>query len=279
MHDDSGGLVDDQQVLVLVGDRRTAPARPRFGSRLGRPRRCTITRPGATEWRLGRSRPSTRTRPGSISAWAWARDPSGSARKRSSRIPAASSPTGSSRGSVVDSPALRPRRALEHVQQRQHPERDRHVGDVERRPQRQLDEVGHRAVDQPVDQVARARPRPAARSAPTATAGSDASRSRRPAPPARPASAPARARRRPRRSRTRRRCCGRGRGCTPGRNLCTSPDRDAGDDEVLGHPVDDQDEGRRSPAHGRTPRSVASAAPATRCRRSRRPDRSARDAV
>ena len=44
--------------------------------------------------------------------------------------------------------------ALDHVEQRQHAEGDRHVGEVERRPERQLDEVGHRAVAEAVGDVA-----------------------------------------------------------------------------------------------------------------------------
>ena len=65
MHDDPGGLVDHQQVLVLVGDREIglrAVGRPSAGSRCA----TTISSPPLTVWRLGRTRPSTRTRSESI---------------------------------------------------------------------------------------------------------------------------------------------------------------------------------------------------------------------
>ncbi len=64
VHHHAGGLVDHQQVLVLVGDRE----RRRLG-RAGPPDSArsrsstSIASPAATRWRLGRSRPSTRTRP------------------------------------------------------------------------------------------------------------------------------------------------------------------------------------------------------------------------
>jgi len=47
------------------------------------------------------------------------------------------------------------RGALEDVQERQHADRDRGVGDVEGRPQRQIDEVGDGALADAVDEVAR----------------------------------------------------------------------------------------------------------------------------
>ena len=94
MHDDPGRLVDDQQVLVLVGDRerhrRTSAPRRRGPA----PGSTSISSPAATTWRLGRTSPSTRTRPASISRCARARDPSGAARNRSRPAsPASSSDT------------------------------------------------------------------------------------------------------------------------------------------------------------------------------------------
>ena len=49
---------------------------------------------------------------------------------------------------------LTPTRPLEDPQEREHADRDRHVGDVERRPVGQLDEVGDRPVRDAIDEVA-----------------------------------------------------------------------------------------------------------------------------
>src|SRR5687767_6525437 len=103
--------------------------------------------PAATAWRLGRTAPSTRTSPPSISRWAAAREPALRARKTSSRSPASS-------GATTSSPASMTGRSLEHVEQGEDAERDRDVGEVERRPQRQVDEVGDRPLPGAVDQVA-----------------------------------------------------------------------------------------------------------------------------
>src|SRR3954451_4844153 len=102
--------------------------------------------PAATRWFFGRAEPSTRTNPASISRWARERDPSGPARYASRRSPAC----GVSTSSRI---ATRPRR-LERVEEAEHAEGDRHVGHVEGRPQRQVDEVGHRVAPEPVDEVA-----------------------------------------------------------------------------------------------------------------------------
>src|SRR5919202_308151 len=99
--------------------------------------------PACTRGRLGTAAPSTRTAPSSMSRWARAREPSGPARNASSRAPASSAPA---RRRIV---------ALEDVQQDEHAERDRHVGDVERREaERQLHEVGDAAAARAVDDVA-----------------------------------------------------------------------------------------------------------------------------
>ena len=151
--DHAGGLVDHQQVLVLVGHRE----RRRGGAAAtGGRRSASIYDPlaGATPrgaW--GAARPSTRTWLGVDQRLRSAREPSGSARNRSSRVPAASSADveldlGGSPPLSITPPRPRARTAGPH------PERDRHVGDVERRPVRQLDEVGHGAVGDAVDQVA-----------------------------------------------------------------------------------------------------------------------------
>ena len=219
--DDAGRLVDDEQILVLVGDRRTGPTwlgRHRAAAR-HRPRSARRPRP---TWRLRRS---TAVDPHQLgvdqASGRCARDPSGSARNRSSRVPAACRDLELDRAPRhARAATLRPRRPSSTHTQDEHAERDRHVGDVERRPVRQLDEVGDRAVGDPVDQVAdraadqhpggQPQPRPGragARSSPSSTASATE----------REDAAPARRRRR--RSRTPRPCCGRGRGCTPGSNL------------------------------------------------------------
>src|SRR3954452_3076822 len=96
----------------------------------------SITAPARNTWRLARGSPSTATRPSSIARWAAVRDPTWPARKTSRRSPAASPGT-----------SIRmARRPLQDVEQAEHAERDRHVGDVEGGPQRQVDEVG----DEPV---------------------------------------------------------------------------------------------------------------------------------
>ena len=167
-----GGLVDHQQVLVLVGDRERRPARRRSaagGSRC----RTTISSPPATVCRLGRTRPSTRTRRRRSGPGPGRASPSGSARNRSSRSRPPSVAALELEQALAIAPS--PRGPSQHEQQRDHPERDRHVGDVERRPQRQLDEVGDRAVARSGRSGCRARRRSAARSAATATAASGAS--------------------------------------------------------------------------------------------------------
>ena len=76
--DHPGGLVDHEQVLVLVDDlegrrRRLAASRP------APPRRSTRS-PGWTRWLFGRGRPSTVTRPSSTRRAAAARESAGPAR-------------------------------------------------------------------------------------------------------------------------------------------------------------------------------------------------------
>jgi len=149
-----------------VYDHGPRACRPRSGTR---PRRATangasasssrssaagpgstwIFSPAATRCRLGRTAPSTLTRPDSIRRWACDREPSGCASSWSSLVPASSSVTviriGSSAIGASELPAPRTSAIT--------PERDRHVGDVERRPRRELDEVDHRSAGEPVDQV------------------------------------------------------------------------------------------------------------------------------
>ena len=92
MHDHARRLVDDQQVLVLVGDVETRrPASRPLGRRRSGPDGDRARR-RVTAWRLASGAPSTRTRPASISRCAAAREPAVAARKTSSRSPAASGP-------------------------------------------------------------------------------------------------------------------------------------------------------------------------------------------
>ena len=92
MHDDARGLVDHEQVLVLVGDpvrRRRDLGRGRL--RAARRPRAPRPRPARGAWASGT--PSTRTSPASISFCAFVRVPTTPARKTSSRSPAASAGT------------------------------------------------------------------------------------------------------------------------------------------------------------------------------------------
>ena len=89
VHDDAGGLVDDEQVLVLVGDRVRRVAAP---SRRAAPRSGSSTATSSPRAQHGGAwaprAPSTSTRPASIRRCARAREPSGAARNASSRSPA-----------------------------------------------------------------------------------------------------------------------------------------------------------------------------------------------
>src|SRR3954451_11620568 len=99
--------------------------------------------PALSRWRLGAAWPSTSTWPASMRRCARALEPSGAARKASSRAPASS---GVARRCMA--------RALGDVEQHEDAAGDRDVGHVEGRPPRQLDEVGHGAVADAIDDVA-----------------------------------------------------------------------------------------------------------------------------
>ena len=220
VHDHAGRLVDDQQVLVLVGDGVRRGRAAAGAAAAGAGSVTTSRSPPASTWRLGRRSPSTVTWPPSISRCAAAREPAWPARWTSSRSPAALAGTVSSgaiggrgrlgrRGGRLLAAA---RRALEDVDQGQHAERDRHVGDVEGREVRELDEVRDRAGAGAVDQVAdgAAEQQPGRR--PTRARGPCASRRRRRARAARSRCRRRAARRRRRGSRTRCPSCARARG-------------------------------------------------------------------
>ena len=154
MHDHPGRLVDDQQVLVLVGDAEVRALVHRCDRR--RPPSGTIVDldrlAGLDEVALGRER--------AVDEHAAGVDQRLRSRARAERLrqepvePRARRRVGHQQLDPCAGAHRHRRAPFEHAQQRQHAERDRHVGDVERRPVRQLDEVGHRAVDDPVDQVA-----------------------------------------------------------------------------------------------------------------------------
>src|SRR4051794_24306535 len=101
----------------------------------------TTTSPADIRWRLGTTAPSTATAPASIRRCARAREPSGVARNASRRSPPSASVAFSSTG-------------FQDVEEREYAERDRDVGDVERRPRGELDEVRHGAVADAVEDVA-----------------------------------------------------------------------------------------------------------------------------
>src|SRR6266511_4190047 len=91
---------------------------------------------------FGRGSPSTRT-PASITRSAFAREPTCSAMKRSSRSPAASSGTRT----------VRTVREHEHGEQNADADHDEAVREVERRPPLQVEEVGHVPQPDTVDEV------------------------------------------------------------------------------------------------------------------------------
>src|SRR5512132_1504937 len=114
--------------------------------------------PPSSRWLFGRARPSTRTLPPSTSRSAAERDPiSGtSARKRSSRAPAASCGTLSLSVGNRTRPLLRALRDEQRGEQDEHAEDDEAVGEVERGPEAQVDEVRHVPEPDAVEEVGRA---------------------------------------------------------------------------------------------------------------------------
>ena len=157
---------------------RTAPrrARARAADRPRPPRRARRRR---SRWRLGRGRPVDEHLAGVDQALG------PSARAQRLRQEAVQPLPGRRGGDVKISHAASSSGAsaawalLDHVEQRQHAERDRDVGDVERRPQRQVDEVGHGAAAHAVDQVAERAAEQQARRQPEQRAGRCGGRSRR----------------------------------------------------------------------------------------------------
>ena len=247
--------------------RRPAGARPRRRSRTGlragrrpRPRpRCARPRPARQRrraWRFGRTRPSTQHAAARRSA-------PGPGRVSRAAAPGTDQAACRRRRSGTSSSKRRRSRCRHHERrarpsstssERDHAERDRHVGDVERRPVRQLDEVGDRAVGDPVDQVAdraadqqpgrQPQPRPVGRSEKYTTSAASATSvntSTSAPPPGEEAERdPVVA------SWTR---------WSRGRNLLCSRRRDAGRDRVLGHlvePISDGGHRRRRVRSGGT---------------------------
>ena len=209
---------------------------------------------------MGLSAPSTRPCP-NRSATAPARASRAEpARNRSSRVPAAASGTRSS----MRVTALSRAPALEHPEERQDAERDRHVGDVERRPVRELDEVGHPAVARSGRSGCRSRRRPASRSGshssgrsgriaryPTSNASAASVNTSTSAPP--PANSE-------KATPVFRSCTS----VTPGRNLSWSPSAILDRDQALRHLVEDHHDRRdqlrraRRPPPGPMPSSESS---------------------
>ena len=174
MDDDARRLVDDEQVLVLVGDPRASTGSGSSSTRLRRrqrrPRPARRPRAGGSS---ARASPSTVHAPAASSRSAAAREPtSGSpARKRSSRSPAASSgrePVSAERRA----PAAAAGCALAGEQQRDEQDRDADddeaVGEVERRPVAEVEEVRHVPEPDAVERGSRRCRRSAGRAPPAA---------------------------------------------------------------------------------------------------------------
>ena len=157
VHDDAGGLVDDEEMLVLVRDRELGQGDRRL--RGGRSRRLdrdllaahelVALRPGLAvhEHGAGLEQPL-----GSRHA---IRPRAAPARWRSSRSPAASGGT-TSRFSAWDCRASRPRFSLgedERGEQDADADHDAAVRDVEGRPVAEVEEVGHEAEPHAVGEV------------------------------------------------------------------------------------------------------------------------------
>ena len=220
MDDDAGRLVDDQQVLVLVGDRErgrvgrvaaTARSAARSGSTVAPPRLAALRRMCAWAERARRPGPGRlRSRAGRVRGPERLRQEAVEPRPGLPRAPSARA---GHRARSRSAASARARRPSSTSSERDHPERDRHVGDVERRPvpgslMKSITEpVAMRSIRLPTraaDQHPGGQPQPrplgperGSRPAPTSATAVNTSTS---APP------PETGRR------TRRRCCGRGRG-------------------------------------------------------------------
>ena len=112
MHDHARRLVDDDQVLVLPGDRERAPGTAAAGASPGGSVHAARARRPRAPGAWPAAAPSTVTCPPSISRCAAAREPAWAARNTSRRSPADSAGTVSSRGIGLGAPS---RRSLEHV--------------------------------------------------------------------------------------------------------------------------------------------------------------------
>ena len=152
MDDDAGGLVDDQQVLVLVGDPEVHLLRLQRGRNFRRQLDLELLT-ALQAVALRSHAPSTRTAPDASRRSAAEREPisGSSARNRSRRSPAASS------GTRVRNVWNRPRPLVRALGKQQRGEEDEDaeddeaVGQVESRPEAEVDEVGHVAEPDPVE--------------------------------------------------------------------------------------------------------------------------------
>ena len=141
MHDDAGAACRPRGRARPPRRSRTAAAARRGAPAAGGASTATRS-PPASAWRLGRATPSTVTWPASISRCAAEREPAWPREEHVEALPRGA-------GGTVSSGT-----ALDHEDQGHDAAGDGDVGDVEGRPVRQLDEVGHRAVVGAVDQVA-----------------------------------------------------------------------------------------------------------------------------
>ena len=200
-----GRLVDDEQVLVLVGDpERHVLALEPGAAGFGRPSSSTSS-PPSSRWLFARAAPST-------SDGARVEQPLGGAARADLR----------QRGEEAVEPLARGRRQERDVssvtraarlavggderdEQDRDADHDEAVGEVERRPVAEVEEVGHVPEPDPVEQV-RGRCRRSAGRARPAAAGAARPSGRRRRASSRPRARSARSRRPSRSRRARRRC-------------------------------------------------------------------------
>ena len=151
VHDEPGGLVDDEQVLVLEA-RRRARARPARATRSSGTSTSSSS-PPASRWLFGRRSPSTRTAPAATSRSASARDPD--LGQRGEDGVEAPSGVGVRNARAVSVPTRGARAVGRDEREEEEPDADddERVREVERRPVVEVEEVGHVAEPEPVDEV------------------------------------------------------------------------------------------------------------------------------
>ena len=181
MDDDARRLVDDEQVLVLVGDRELERARARAAPASARGARRSTSSPPSSRWlfgRGGRRRPARRPRRSAARRRRASRPRARAARKRSSRARRAQ---GRRKRRVAKRGRRRcavGRRASAAKQDRDADD-DEAVGEVERRPVPEVEEVRHVPEPHAVDEVRDAAADQRARAPPAAPGGARRSARRR----------------------------------------------------------------------------------------------------